>query len=160
MRVSAQAVIAAPPAAVEATLSAPEGVETWDPAVSRSAAAPASGGGLERIVVRTGDGRSRRERRMQPAPEAQVVWEVVDGLRFPLKSLRWEWSVAPDVAGARVTAGADFRLRLPYGPVGGLFWLVQRRRRRGELAAALAGLKARLEAGGLALDPTPSSPRR
>lgn len=159
MRVSAQAVIAAPAAVVETTLSAPEGVEAWNPAVSRSAAASASRGD-ERLVVRTGDGRSRRERRVDPTPGTQVAWEVVDGLRFPLKALRWEWSLAPDPAGVRVTAWADFRLHLPYGPVGAPFWLVQRRRRRRELAGALAGLEAHLEAGRVAPAPPPPPPRR
>jgi hypothetical protein len=144
MRICEEAVVHAPVRCVWETLAAPAGVERWDPAAAGSKAIRSDDEAPERIVHRASDGRRRRERLVEGSEGERLVWEVADGLRFPLKALRTEWALERAGAATRVVACVDFRLHLPYGPVGGPFWLVQRRRRHRELVAALAGLKTHL----------------
>jgi hypothetical protein len=146
MRLCDELVVRAPAGSVWAALAATTGAERWDPAVGGSETARSDGGTPERVVHRSSDGRRRRERLVEQTEGEGLVWQVTEGLRFPLKALRTEWSLEPSGAATRVVACVDFRLHLPYGPIGAPFWLVQRRRRRRELVAALAGLRGDLEA--------------
>ena len=72
------------------------------------------------------------------------------GIGFPLKSLKIDWAVEGAKERSLVSAIADFRLHLPYGPVGLPVWLTARRRLRKEMEQALGGLKDYAERQALA----------
>ncbi len=116
----------------------------WSPTVADSRVVDGSEPrvGLERTLRRAGSQRVVRERIAAYEPDCHLAHEVVEGARFPLKKLRLDWTLQRLGEGTLVSVAVDFKIYLPYGPVGLPVWLVARRKLRKEITAALHALES------------------